>query len=101
MRKTRQGQSISTSLHGLPERHKEILIALARATRYSPRAHVPIHAVLSKYAFHDRRNVKRALIEVSRMGLVTKHPTCTEMTFHITKLGLSIVGSYDKKMGNS
>jgi hypothetical protein len=88
-------------LGNLKEVYKEVLLALARATRYSSRAHVSRQAILSKYAFRDRRDVKKALIEISRMGLVTKHPTCTEMTFHITRLGLALVRDIEKEMGNS
>jgi len=85
----------------LEEVHKEVLFALARATRYSSKAHVSRHAILSKYTSRDRRDAKKALMEISRMGLVTRHPTCTEMTFHITRLGLALVRDMEKEMGTS
>lgn len=85
----------------LEEMHKVVLFALARATRYSSKAHVSKHAILSKHTSRNRRDFKKALMEISRMGLVTKHPTCTEMTFHITRLGLALVRDIEKEMGNS
>ena len=84
------------------EAHKEVLCALARVARYSSKAHVPRHAILSKYTSHDRRDAKKALMEINRMGLATKHPTSSEMTFHITKLGLALVRDIEKEnFGNS
>jgi len=78
--------------------HRDVLFALARATRYSSKAHVSKHAILSRFASRNRRAAKKALMEMNRMGLVTRHPTCTEMTFHIARLGLALVRDIEKVM---
>ena len=75
----------------------EVLLALARATKYSLKAHVPRHAVLSRYVPKDKGKVKKALERIVRTGFATKHPTRGEMTFHLTRLGLTIVQKIESK----
>lgn len=70
---------------------KDVLLALAKATNRTLGAHVPRHAILSKYASKNRRDARRALKEIIRMGFATKHPTRNQMTFHLTRSGLTLV----------
>lgn len=76
---------------------RDVLLALAKATNYTLNAHVPKHAVLSRYASKDRGDAKKALKEVVRMGLAAKHPTRKEMTYNLTRLGLILIRELESK----
>ena len=65
------------------------LIRLAEVCNYSPRAHCPEGKILTSFASHDKGEVKKILKKLVKEGYAHLHPTGRNMTYNISKSGLS------------
>jgi len=68
---------------------KAVLIAVADACDYSPKAHVPEGAILRKFKSHLRGEAKNMLKKLIKTSFVIKHPTGRNMTYNITYEGIT------------
>jgi hypothetical protein len=69
------------------------LLALVSATNGSPRAHVPTPAILCKFKKDRRGSMKKELLKIARLGLAIKHPTRGNVTWQLTRAGVSASSS--------
>ena len=76
-----------------------VLEALLHAAQFSLQAHVPISAVLCKFARDHRGAARKDLIRIARMGLVVKHPTKGGMTWQLTRTGLLLAREIELEKG--
>lgn len=76
---------------------KEVLYALVSATKGSLGAHVPAPAILCKFRKDRRGSAKRELRKIEKLGLAIRHPTRGEMTWRLTKDGLSAARKFFSK----
>lgn len=74
------------------------MLALARVTNLSLNAHVPKHLFFLGYHSKDRRQAKKALRRIVKLGLAAKHPTAGEMTYQLTKRGLIMVWKFEQDL---
>jgi len=69
---------------------KTALVALAHECEWSLSAHPPEESVIRNVPTHLRGDVRKALNQLRRIGLVQKHPTGRNVTWNITQAGLTL-----------
>jgi Mn-dependent DtxR family transcriptional regulator len=71
----------------LQQVEKAALIALYNICKGSPRCHVPLEAIQSKFKKDQRHKAKKAIRSLYSLGLINKHPTRGGMTYQLTETG--------------
>jgi hypothetical protein len=79
---------VSETLKSRNEMH--VLLALADAVGYTLDAHVPKHAIFSKFKKDKRGWVEKELKVLARRGFAGRHPTKGETTWNLSREGLRI-----------
>jgi hypothetical protein len=80
---------------GWGESEKRALCVLAKVSSRSLKAHVSKHVFFRGYSTKDRGQARKALMRIVQLGLAMKHPTRGEMTYQLTKRGLTLVSNLE------
>jgi hypothetical protein len=71
-------------------KESRVLFALAEATEFTLKAHVPKHAIFSQFRRDERGIVGHDIKGLVRKGLAVRHPTRGETTLCLSREGLTL-----------
>ncbi|MFQ6073307.1 MAG: hypothetical protein ACE5KT_11515 [Methanosarcinales archaeon] len=76
-------------MYELSEIEIAVLMNICLKTNISKSAHIPEQYFMKKFHGNERKFAKKALSNLIRKGYVQKHPTRGEMTYKLTKKGMT------------